>query len=155
MRGICRPILLFGRMMLVVVFSVACSSDCQFAGTAVAWIDENENGMWDRSEPPLHGVSFFVDDVENQIRNVGDPAISNENGEALVYVWLPGCPRVKLEVYATPPPAYRLTTQPRINAREDDRGPFLFGFISIADSTELNEDSPPLPGQQATWRLCT
>jgi hypothetical protein len=132
MKGISRPVLLFGGMMLVVVFSVACSADCQFAGTAKAWIDENENGMWDRSEPPLSGVSFLVDDVENNMRNVGDLASSDTNGEASLYVWLPGCPKVRLEIYATVPSGYRLTTQPRITAREDDQGPFLFGFVPVS-----------------------
>jgi hypothetical protein len=126
-----KPWLPFGATMLLIVFSVACSADCFFAGTARAWIDENENGIWDPDELPLPGVRFFVDDIKNELTNVGDAASSNEDGEAVVYVWLPGCPRVRFEIYATPPPGYRLTTQPRIPARQDDDGPFPFGFAPV------------------------
>lgn len=121
-------------LILAAPFLAGCSADCFFAGTVKAWVDKNENEMWDPDESPLSGVKFFIDDVRNHNTNVGDEAISNEAGEALVYVWLPGCPRVRFEIYAKPPSNYRPTTQPRIPAHENDEGPFLFGFVPTGDS---------------------
>jgi hypothetical protein len=127
-----QKLLLWTNVLMLSMFVLAgCSADCFFAGTVKAWVDNNEDGMWDPDEPPLSGVQFFIDDVRNHNTNVGDGAISNETGETLVYVWLPGCPKVRFEIYAEPPAGYRPTTQPRIPARENDKGPFLFGFVPL------------------------
>lgn len=101
--------------------------DCIWPATARAWIDENQNGRWDTGEKPLAGVTFYVDDVLNRPVKVGSDAVSGENGEANLSVFLPGCPPRRFEVYAEPPPGYELTTRARLidfGSRE-----FAFGFV--------------------------
>jgi hypothetical protein len=115
-------------LTLTASFLAACSADCFFAGTAKAWVDKDRDGRWDPDEPPLSGVRFFVDDVKNDIVNVGDESVSDDTGEASIYVWLSGCPSVRFEIYPQVPSGYTLATSPRIPAREKDEGPFLFGF---------------------------
>jgi hypothetical protein len=118
-------------LTLAASFLTGCSADCIFAGTAKAWVDRDKDGVWDPDEPPLSGVRFFIDDVKNKITNVGDESVSDEAGEASVYVWLPGCPSVRFEIYPEVPSGYILTTAPRLPAREADKGPFSFGFSPV------------------------
>lgn len=120
-------------VILLALLLLACSGDCFFAGSAKAWVDRDEDGVWDPGESSLPDVQFFVDDVRNQSTNVGDEAISNHEGEALVYVWLPGCPSADFEIYAKPPSGYRPTTEPRISAHQTEEGPFLFGFAPASE----------------------
>jgi hypothetical protein len=122
-----------GVLTLAASFVTGCGVDCFFAGTAKAWVDTDKDGIWDPGEPPLRGVRFFVDDVRNDIANVGDESISDEAGEAPVYVWLPGCPRVRFEIYPEVPSGYVLTTAPRLPARGTDEGPFFFGFSPVSE----------------------
>jgi streptogramin lyase len=105
--------------------------DCMWVANSVAWIDENENGVRDASEPPFPGVTFYVDDVENLLENVGR-GVSDGYGEARLSVWLPGCPEATFEIYPDVPAGYRLTTPARRSAdvREFDRT-FEFGFTYL------------------------
>jgi hypothetical protein len=102
------------------------TADCGWDAVAKAWLDKNQNGKWDPTEPPLGGVRFFVDDTLNHFTKVGRQAVSNHAGQADVSVWLPGCPSVEFEVYAKPPEGYLPTTPPRIEAK--GRELFEFGF---------------------------
>jgi streptogramin lyase len=95
---------------------VETPGDCIWQGVAQAWIDQNENGIWDSNEHPLPGISFFVDDVLNNLLQVADYATSNLQGDARLLVWLPGCPDVKFEVYPEVPKQYHLTTPQRLTA---------------------------------------
>ncbi|MDX1614205.1 MAG: hypothetical protein R3300_07830 [Candidatus Promineifilaceae bacterium] len=85
-------------------------ADCIEEKFAWAWIDANENGNWDRGEQRLSGVEFIMDDVLNDLTDVGGRAVSDNNGRTLLTVWLPGCPDVHFEVYALPTEGYRFTT---------------------------------------------
>lgn len=110
-----------------------CGVDCYYLGAVRAWIDTNGDGVWNPDESPLSGVRFFIDDVRHNSQNVGEEAVSDETGEATVFVFLPGCPRVRFEIYAAVPSGYRLTTEPRLRARQSDEGPFLFGFAPATE----------------------
>jgi len=102
-------------------------ADCGWDGVAKAWLDKNRNGKWEPNEPPLAGVTFFIDDTLNHYTNVGKEAVSDRTGRADVNVWLPGCPAVEFEIYATPPAGYRLTTPARMRAL--GKKLFEFGFV--------------------------
>ncbi|MCP4371413.1 MAG: hypothetical protein GY797_25335, partial [Deltaproteobacteria bacterium] len=95
-----------------------------------AWLDENENGVWDTHEVPLQDVRFSVTYQTNT-----DHARSDWKG----YAWLGStvfseCPNTTFEVYAEPPDGYKLTTTERFRAGsgcDRDEGPHLFGFTYL------------------------
>src|ERR1041384_427924 len=103
------------------------AADCGWDAVAKAWLDKNRNGKWDPNEPPLAGGRFFVDDTLNHYTNVGKGAVTNQDGQTSVRVWLPGCPAVEFEIYATPPAGYRLTSPARMPAH--GKTLFEFGFV--------------------------
>ncbi len=97
--------------------------------SAEAWIDNNRNGTRDSAEPPLRGVRFFVDDVRNELIDVGQEAISDEYGDAVLRVLLPNCVTTRFEIYARPTVPYTSTTKDRLPGRGN--GPFTFGFAPL------------------------
>ena len=111
-----------------VIFYGLGHTDCIWSGTAQAWLDENENGVWDAGEPPLANVHFVIDDAHNNLTDVGDEAISDETGQTRLTVWLPSCPRTAFEVTAESPPEYVLTSAPRLAPDEDNTVTFSFAF---------------------------
>jgi len=104
--------------------------DCRWWGEAHAFIDKNQDGLKDASEPPLSGVSFYIDDVHNKYTKVGSESTSDTKGISEITVWLPGCPTVEFEIYAEPPIEYDFSTPKRIAASipHSDK-PFDFGFV--------------------------
>ena len=52
--------------------------------------------------------------------------MSGANGEAQLFVALPGCPRAEFEVYAQAPAGYRAATPERLVQCANE--PFQFGF---------------------------
>lgn len=90
--------------------SSSTHADCGWNATALSWVDENGNGQWDAGELPLEGVQFHVNDTLNNSKDVGGRSVSDWNGHANIFVWLPGCPAARFEVYAIPPTGYQLTT---------------------------------------------
>lgn len=112
----------------------ACSGDCIWYDEAKAWVDENKNGVWDDDEKPLAGVQFFIDDTLNGHVDVGEEAISGEEGNAELSVWLPGCPSVEFEVYVKSPDGFEVFTADRVlvtkkEIRNPGENTFLFGFV--------------------------
>lgn len=94
--------------------------DCAWHGSARAWIDTNGDGFVNNGEPPLSDVEIHVDDVRNQLADVGWPAITNKNGDVQLNVPMPGCPEVAFEVYVVETPeGYRLTTKPRVEVNRN------------------------------------
>jgi streptogramin lyase len=112
---------------------------------AKTWIDENQNGVWDPGEKPLENVLFYIDDVRNNYQKVGGRSISNLNGEAGLYVWLPGCPDASFEIYPEVPNGYKLTTPERQSAKgKRDEGPFWYGFAPVAGSLAYTRPKIPI-----------
>jgi SdrD B-like domain len=115
---------------------MAGNADCVWNGMAKTWIDSNHNGVWDNNEQPLKGIAIHVDDVKNKLINVALPVSTDQNGNAKLEVWLPGCPSVSFEVYADVPTGYQLTTKQRISVNKDFSGNvntksvYYFGFMS-------------------------
>ncbi len=94
-----------------------------------AWLDENENGVWDTHEVPLQDVRFSVTYQTNT-----DHARSDWKGYAFLGTVFSECPNTTFEVYAEPPDGYRLTTTERFRAGsgcDRDEGPHLFGFTYL------------------------
>ena len=110
--------------------------DCGWEDTASAWVDENQNGLWDNHEKPLAKVQFLVDDIRHNYDTSGE-AISNVNGEAGVYVFPVVCTRydeIEIVIKANPPKGYESTTPsevsvPRDKAENGKHDNFPFGFI--------------------------
>jgi streptogramin lyase len=108
--------------------------DCGWDAPVSAWIDENGNNIWDEGEPPLEGVQFHVNDIRNDYKDVGGRAESDWNGKAKVFVWLPGCPSARFEVYAVPPLGYKPVNDKAVQitgagyGRDDE---IQFGFVRV------------------------
>jgi hypothetical protein len=102
-------------------------SDCGWSSLVIAWLDLDANGARDTGqEPPLAGVTFVLEDVYSGYGRMMASAVTDEEGRASLSVFLPGCPRTKLEVFARPPDGYRATTATRGSAPAD--GIFAVGF---------------------------
>jgi len=110
--------------------------DCGWQDTASAWIDENQNGVWENNEKPLAGAQFVVDDIRHDYDTSGD-AVSNVNGEAGVYIFPVDCNgfgEIEIIIKAIPPDGYEATTPGEISVPQDaaengENDNFLFGFI--------------------------
>lgn len=100
---------------------------CYWHATAKSWLDKDENGKWDANEPPLPGVQFTIG---------WDHSVSGLDGRGYgMMVAQNACsPSYEIEISATPPVGYRLTTSGQLISPggEGDHGPFLFGFASLS-----------------------
>ena len=110
------------------------SSDCLWTATGKAWMDDNQNGVWNSGEKPLANVKFWVDDPLNGYQKVNelysDSVTTNIDGNVEISVGLPGCPEVELEVYTEAPQNCELTTQERIPVNLNSQYPvYSFGFV--------------------------
>ena len=104
---------------------------CAWSGIGRAWIDANQNGIWDEGEAPLPGVVFYVDDVRNGDEKVMT-AQGGENGAVKLVIELTQCPSVEYAVYVEVPEGYRLTTPERLlDEQKTNDAEFLFGFVPI------------------------
>jgi len=132
--------------MPIAAWTVGFAPDCSWGSTAVAWIDANANGLYDKGEQPLPGVEFHIDDILNHSSDVGRPAsIDNSKGEASLAVWLPGCPSATFEVYPDIPTGYHLTTKPKLSADVRQFGRMLeFGFTYLP-GVPTATPAPPSP----------
>jgi sugar lactone lactonase YvrE len=120
--------------------------DCAWNATAQTWVDMNGNGIRDSGDPPLPGVLFHVDDILNGYSGVGSgDGPTDWKGEAQLYVWLPGCPKARFEIYPDVPSGYRALSdsKPTVDARSTGRV-FDFGFSQLAGfATITPRPAPP------------
>jgi hypothetical protein len=122
--------------MLHYIVKVGGIVECAWHGTAKAWIDSNQDGFLNGVERPLSEVEIRIDDIRNQLVDVGWPAITDQNGEARLNVLMLGCSQALYEVYVNVPEGYRVTTQLRVQAKQDLWGilfaenVYYFGFAS-------------------------
>lgn len=111
-------------------------ADCGWDDTALAWIDENQNGVWDDGEKPLAEVQFIADDIRHDY-DTSNEAISDLNGEAWVSVFPVDCTgfnEIDIIIKAIPPAGYLSTTPNEISIPQDaaqnaQNDNFFFGFI--------------------------
>jgi len=131
-------------ILVIVPLMLACSllnripafKDGCYLGHAKAWIDENENGVWDNNEKPLMGVFFELNDGQRDYNYLYKPT-SDENGEFFLSIFPNTC--VSLEMYelvlrASPPIGYRATTPreiiiPKEDLLDSEMNDYFFGFI--------------------------
>jgi hypothetical protein len=111
-------------------------ADCAWHGSAKAWIDSNRDGLVNNEESPLGNVAIHIDDVQNNLMDVGWPAITDRNGNVQLNVSIPSCSNSVFEISADLPGGFRMTTRPRIEVDRDFWGSlgteniYYFGFIS-------------------------
>lgn len=111
-------------------------ADCAWHGLAKAWIDSNADGRINNGEHPLSGVEIHINNLQDQPLHPGWTAVTDKNGDAPLNVLMPGCSDVLLEVYASVPDGYLLTTEPRIAVNRGFWGSlftknvYYFGFVS-------------------------
>jgi len=118
------------------ILSVGSIDDCAWHSSAKTWVDSNGDGLINNGEQPLSEVEIHIDDVQNQLIDVGWPTITDRNGDARLnaLVLMLGCSDVIFEVYTNAPEGYRITTKPRIEVNRDVLGSldtenvYYFGF---------------------------
>jgi hypothetical protein len=129
-------LIVFSALHYILRLGGIADAGCVWHSSAKTWVDSNRDGFVNNGEPPLNKVEIHIDDVKNQLVDVGWPAITNKNGDAPLNVLMPGCSDVLFEVYANTPEGYRMTTKPRIEVNRDFLGSsvtenvYYFGFIS-------------------------
>jgi hypothetical protein len=129
-------LIVFSALHYILRLGGIADAGCDWHGSAKTWVDSNGDGIVNNSETPLGEVEIHIDDVQNQLVDVGWPTITDKNREALLNVLMPGCSGVLFEVYANTPQGYRMTTKPRIEVNPDVWGSlrtekvYYFGFIS-------------------------
>jgi hypothetical protein len=122
--------------MLHYIVRVGGIVDCVWLGSAKAWLDANGDGLVNNGERPLSEVEIHIDDIQNQLVDVGWPASTDKNGDARLNVLMLGCSEVLFEVYVNTPEGYRITTKPRLEVNRDFWGNlftenvYYFGFTS-------------------------
>ena len=122
--------------MLHYILRVGGVADCAWHSSAKAWIDSNRDGLVNPGESPLRNVAIHIDDVENNLSDIGWPAITDKNGNVRLNVSIPDCSNTVFEIYADLPEGFRVTTRPRIEVNRDFWGSlgsdniYYFGFIS-------------------------
>ena|GEM_PF-3569521 len=137
-----RNILALAALVGIILMS-GCIRECLWTAKGIAWVDTNEDGVRDEGELPLCGVRFHVDDVWNHYDDVGRGGMSNLDGEASISVRLPGCPKVRFEVYVEVPPGYRLTTAKRLPAnRTEPDQVFAFGLAPLTEEEGWHPNMP-------------
>jgi hypothetical protein len=111
-------------------------ADCVWHSSAKAWIDSNRDGFLNHGESPLRNVAIHVDDVGNNLIDIGWPAITDQLGQVQLNVSIPDCSNSVFEIYVDLPEGFHVTTQPRIEVNRDFWGNlgseniYYFGFIS-------------------------
>jgi len=129
-------LIVFSALHYILRLGGIADAGCAWQSSAKTWVDSNGDGLVNNGEPPLGEVEIHIDDVQNQLVDVGWHTISDKNGEARLNVLIPGCSDVLLEVYANTPEGYRITTKPRIEVNQDFWGSldteniYYFGFRS-------------------------
>lgn len=109
-------------------------AECVWHGSVQTWFDMDGDGRSDPGEPPLKAVQIHVDDVGNQLGNVGWPVSTNRDGDAQLFASIPGCEETVFGIYVDIPDGYRLTTSGRIEIHPDlwgnpgDEHVYAFGF---------------------------
>jgi hypothetical protein len=121
-------ILIVGALLAVAsVLLTGCSGDCAWNADFRAWIDENQNGVWDANEPPLPGVKILL---ESSVLHVPE-LTTDEKGEVQVHEALSGCPKeAAVFVYVLPPLGYRVSIRTLYPAQEQTERRFEFGFVA-------------------------
>ena len=95
-------------------------ADCIWQGSVQAWADSNGDGRLNPGEASLRDVEIHVDDVRNQLVNVGWSAITDEEGEVQLHVPVHECADTLFEIYVDIPQGYRLTISSRIEVQPDN-----------------------------------
>ncbi len=130
-------------ILAIPLLVTGCLADCMWNAKGIAWVDADEDGVWDAGERPLCGVQFHVDDTWNHYEGVNRGGMTNLDGEASISVWLPGCPKVRFEVYVEAPPGYRMTTPARLPAnRTEPDQVFAFGLAPLGEAGESQQAMP-------------
>jgi hypothetical protein len=135
------PMICYISILVLILFNVVpvgLRDGCIF-GTAKAWTDQNENGNWDKNEPPLAGVEFLVINSQQEPEYF-DKSISNKSGEASLFTFPYTCDSLRgnnLVIKVTPPIGYQTTTPDQIIIPGDELPhilgrTYLFGFTNQA-----------------------
>lgn len=97
-------------------------ADCFQTATALAWLDENGDGLHDEGEPPLPGIEFVLEPT------VYSRTTSDKNGIAAIFATTPGdvCPEL-LTIAVSRHDGYTLTTTHLMQFTDPDRI-YAFGF---------------------------
>src|SRR5919198_2037817 len=116
------------------ILKVSGVADCAWHSSAKVWIDSNRDGHINNRESPLAGVSIHINDIKNNLIDVGWPAITDSYGNVQLNVSTPNCSNSVFEIYADTPDGFRVTTEPRIEVNRDFWGNlpsediYYFGF---------------------------
>jgi len=125
-------VVLVGFVLIWFYENFVVMKDCSQQVIVESWLDDNENGEKEEQEIPLGGVTFQMDDIRNDFNDVAK-GTTDFNGQVTLWVFLPGCPSTEFVVYPNAFSGYQLTTEERMQVREEifpttDLPTVRFGF---------------------------
>ncbi len=129
-------IALIGCLGVVLFIRSTSLADCSWLGTAITYLDTNENGHFDVADSALPGVQVYMNDLHNHLYKMSR-TLTDEHGTAHLELFIAGCPTVDLQVQTDVPDGYRPTSPTQLHAKKDFFGmletgaTYYFGFAKI------------------------
>ncbi|MCB8975849.1 MAG: hypothetical protein H6657_00280 [Ardenticatenaceae bacterium] len=110
-------------------------ADCFQSATALAWLDENGDGVQDEGEPPLPGIEFVLEPT------VYSRTLSDENGIAAISATTPGldCPE-PLTIAVSRHDGYTVTTASAVPVISISQI-YAFGFQPLPMATLIETET--------------
>ncbi len=102
----------------------------------MVWVDANQNGIMDAGEQPMPNIRVHADDVYHRYQE-WEPAITDQEGKAIIVVRVDACPNPELNIYPDMPSGYKPTTAAPIHVKENLFGDieynknYYFGFAKL------------------------
>src|SRR4051812_29104429 len=84
----------------------AVISECGWFGKGRAWVDENENKVWDAGEPPLANVPIWAAVIRGYASTGSSKQVTDADGWIALGFGPMACPVGEVVVYAGTPPGY-------------------------------------------------
>ncbi len=102
---------------------------CNWDAEIMAWLDQNENGMWDADERPFAGLT-----VSANGERVQKEGKTGTDGRTTLFSGPLACPLSPITIVAAIPPDYRLTTAATF-PNHDPGALYQFGVAPLAQAS--------------------
>jgi hypothetical protein len=114
--------------LIALVPGLTSCGECRYVRMTQAWVDENENGIFDDGEKPFEDVTITV-----SYPGETSSMITNEEGRAGIFLPYNCGFGFSIAITASVPDGFRATTPESLTVHTSDdtldEGPIPFGFV--------------------------